>query len=332
MIKILDCTLRDGGYINNSIFGDDVIKSIISSLVNAKIDIIEVGSLKDEKFQKGKAIYNAVSDFDSYFVENTTSEFALFLQQDQYNYDKLKECNNKVKHIRCAFHNYDLREGLQLSEIVKDKGYKCHINPINLLGYSEKEIIKLLNETNKIQPETFTIVDTIGSMTERELVKIINLINENLDKNISIGLHLHENLSLSFALSQKFIELTKENKNISIDASLNGMGRLPGNLSIELIVNYLNKYENKDYNTISIIEEIDKNILPIKQKNPWGYSLPYALSAQTKVHRTYVEFLLSKKNLGITDIQKILNLIEEEEKSRFNIEYINKIYENYLKY
>jgi len=330
MIKILDCTLRDGGYINNSIFGDDVIKSIISSLIDAKIEIIEVGSLKNETFERGKAIYNSITDFDYYYKENENSEFALFLQQDQYDYSKLTDCNNNIKHIRCAFHDFDLKEGLNLCKIVKDKGYKCHINPINLLGYSQKEIINIINEINKILPDTFTIVDTIGSMTEKDLIEIIDLINESLDNSISVGLHLHEHLSLSYSLSQKFIELTNNNKNISIDASLNGMGRQPGNLSIELITNYLNRNHNKNYNILSILEEIDKSILPIKHQNPWGYSLPYALSALTKAHRTYVEFLLKKDNLKIKDIQKILNLISEEEKSRFNIKYINEIYEKYI--
>ena len=46
-LKILDCTLRDGGYINDWRWGYRTARDIIHTLVRANVDIVEVGFLRN---------------------------------------------------------------------------------------------------------------------------------------------------------------------------------------------------------------------------------------------------------------------------------------------
>ena len=47
-IQILDCTLRDGAHLNGGNFGRKVLVETISDLVQANVDIIEVGFFDNE--------------------------------------------------------------------------------------------------------------------------------------------------------------------------------------------------------------------------------------------------------------------------------------------
>jgi 4-hydroxy 2-oxovalerate aldolase len=92
------------------------------------------------------------------------------------------------------------------AQTVKDKGYKLSINPINIMGYTDEKILWIIEQVNKIQPYQFSIVDTFGSMKRRDLDRIVSLVDNNLNKNIRVALHLHENMALSCSLAQKFVD------------------------------------------------------------------------------------------------------------------------------
>lgn len=331
-IKLIDCTLRDGGHINKSNFGETNIRKIINNLVSSHVDIIELGFLKDLPYEPNTAVFNNVQQTKVFIKSVENVEYSLMAQEDQYDVSKLEHCDGTIKHIRVSFHNYDIKEGIAFARQVIAKGYKCHVNPINLQGYTDAELLYMIGIINDLNPDTFTIVDTFGAMTEKELNRIFAIIDNNLNININVGLHLHENLGLSFSLAQFFTRIKPPTRNISIDASLNGMGRVPGNLNLELIMDYMNRIYNKKYDINPIYDAIDDFIIPIKRKLdiPWGYSLPYALSAKHGVHRTYAEFLISKTKLKTKDIQTILASIAQEHKSTYNKNYIQKLYFNYL--
>ena len=329
-IRLVDCTLRDGGHVNKSNFGERIITQIVNNLLASNIDIIELGFLKNQAYQEGIAVFDCIKDAKKFVIPSDKTEYALLAQEDQYDVSKLEYCDGSISHIKVSFHNYDLKEGLEFCHEVIKKGYKCHVNPINLQGYSDKELIDIIQTVNKINPYTFTIVDTFGAMTEKDLNRVVAIVDHNLNPHINIGLHLHENLGLSFSLAQFFTKIKPVARNISIDASLNGMGRVPGNLNLELIMAYLNRVFNTNYDLDPIFDAIDDYIIPIKKNNPWGYSLPYALSAQHKLHRTYAEFLVSKMKLKTKDIQNILSSIEQEQKAVYNKNYIQNLYMNYL--
>jgi len=199
------------------------------------------------------------------------------------------------------------------------------------MGYTDMELLELIYRVNSLKPDTFTIVDTFGSMEIEDLNRICSLLNNNLNSNISVSAHLHENLGLAYYLAQRYIEYFECRRPVFVDASLNGIGRVPGNLCIELIMRYLMKYRKANYDINYIYDAIDSYITPIKKQNSWGYSIAYALSATYNVHRTYPEYLLEKEKITTRDIRAILERIPEEESVIYNEEYIKELYEEYMK-
>lgn len=329
-VKLLDCTLRDGGHINESNFGEYAIRTIVDDLTQANVDIIEVGFLKKCEYDINKAVFSSVSQVKRILPERTTSQYALMIQEDQYDWNNLETCDGTVKYIRVSFHNYDFQEGLQCCREVIKKGYKCFVNPINLPGYTDAEILQIISEVNKIHAYAFTIVDTFGVMKRDDLSRIYQLLENNLKKDMVIAVHLHENLSLAYSLAQYFIEMKAPMREVVVDGSLYGMGRVPGNLCIELIMDYLNETRGKKYNSDFAFDAIDEFIEPIKKKTPWGYSSAYAISAQFRMHRSYAEYLLKKNRLKTRDLKRILASVNEGDRTIYKEEIIEKKYIDYI--
>ena len=327
---LLDCTLRDGGYINDWIFGKPVIKDIVRKLVEAGTDYIEVGFLRNCKYNPDKALFNNIDEIRSTIpTTKNISHYSVMALHNLYDISNLEENDGFIDLIRVTFHNYDIDEGLRFVLKVKQKGYPVSCNPINIMGYSDMELLNLIEKVNEIHPEVFSIVDTFGSMMQQDLVRIYSIVEHNLDKTIKIGLHLHENLGQSFSLAQSFINQKSEDRNCIIDGSLLGMGRVPGNLCIELLMEYLNRFEGSRYNVEPVYDAINDYIEDIRHVNPWGYSTAYALSAKYNLHRNYSEYLLAKGKLRTKDINYILAGVDRTKKSAFDKAYIESLYEEY---
>lgn len=330
-IKLLDCTLRDGGYINDWKWGFNKARDIIDSLVKANIDIVEVGFLRNvEGYDRDISVCNRIEELRALLPdEQKTTMFSAMAMRSNYDVTKLSEWSeNAIDMIRITMHDYDLEDGMDFAKEVKRRGYKLSINPINIMGYTDDSILWIIDQVNKIMPYQFSIVDTFGSMKKRDLDRIVSLVDHNLDQSIRVGLHLHENMAQSFSLAQAFIEkhLTRD---MTVDASLMGMGRIPGNLSIELIAEYLNEYYGKNYDIDHMMDAIHDYIEPIKKKDTWGYTPTYFLSAKYNLHRNYAEFYLDKGDLTNRDINHILARIDKDKRTVFDAKYAQKLYEEY---
>ena len=335
-IRILDCTLRDGGHINASNFGKNVINGITHKLFLSGVDYLEVGFLRSdiECSSEDVAIFSSISQAERSIPSfDGSSRLVLMAQEDQFDIDRLEPCSkeSRFKTIRVSFHDFDMESGLDFCKKVKERGYDVCINPINTPGYSDAALITLIGRINEIRPFAFTIVDTFGAMQPQDLRRIYYLVENNLSKDIAIGVHLHENLSLSFALAQEFAAIVRPSRVVIIDGSLNGMGRDPGNLSIELMMDFLNTNNGAAYTVPEALEAIDEYIVPIRKKNPWGYSITYWLSARHKVHRTYAEFLMQKGKLTIADINCILDMIAKEKMTCYDGAYIERLYRQFMR-
>ena len=264
-VRLLDCTLRDGGYINQWDFGKKTIQSIIARLTEAGADIIEIGFLRNCTWDEDKTVFPSIKELKKLLPVNPgKTQFAAMALHNQYDIEKLEPCDGSVEIIRVTFHDYDIEEGLAFCAKVKEKGYQLFVNPINIMGYSDRQLLDLLEKVNRLHPYGFSIVDTFGSMTGRELIRIYSLCENNLEKDIVLGLHLHENMAQSFSLAQSFLKMREPERSCVLDASLNGMGRVPGNLCIELIMDYLNKHFGKSYDIDPVLDAIEESISPEK--------------------------------------------------------------------
>lgn len=330
-LKLLDCTLRDGGYVNDWQFGFEGTRKIIKLLTDANIDFVEVGFLRNvEKYDSNITVCNHVEELNKLLPENIGNTiYSAMAMRSNYDISKLSPYNGKgIEMIRITAHDYDIKDGMDFAKEVKEKGYKLSINPINIMGYSDSKILWIIDQVNKIQPYQFSIVDTFGSMKRRDLDRIVSLVDNNLDKNIRVALHLHENMSLSCCLAQAFIDkhLTRP---VAVDGSLMGMGRIPGNLPIELVADYCNDYGGKSYDIDYLMDAIQDYIAPIKGTANWGYTPAYFLSARFNLHRNYAEHYLKKGDLTNKDINHILSRFDSTKKTAFDAEYADKLYEEY---
>lgn len=328
-IRLLDCTLRDGGHIVNGAFGEDVIRNTIRCLVYSGVDIIEVGFLWDQLCNSDTARYYSIADVKRILPENLGTS-KICLMADFINLEHLEPCDGTVEFIRLSFKRWRLDWALKTARILQEKGYKVFINPVNNNVYTDRQYIEVLEQVNELHPYGFSIVDTFGVMRLRDLSHRYYLVENNLAQDITVGVHVHENLGLAYSLAQHFIEIASPKRSIVVDGSLLGMGRVPGNLCIEQIMDYMNDQFGENYKVEPIFDAIDDYIAPIKLRNPWGYAIPYALSGKYYLHRTYAEFLLSKWKLRTSDIERILSQVCREEAESFNEEYIEKLYREYI--
>lgn len=328
-VSILDCTLRDGGHVIQGKFGKNVIKAILLDLVKSKVDIIEAGFLWDTVTDDDTARYHTISELKKYLPEDL-GQSIISLMADNVDLSHLEPCDGTVEIIRLSFRKTEFDWAEKTASILKQKGYKVYINPIHGSSFSDEEYIKIIERVNRIKPYGFSIVDTFGAMRQSDLARIYYLVEHNLDKDIVLGLHLHENLGLAYSLAQYALSIVAPTRNITIDGALYGMGKIPGNLCVEQLMDYLNISYNTNYYTEPVYDSIDDYIMPIYEKNRWGYSVPYALSAQCGVHRTYAEYLMNKERLHTKEIRRLLRTIDEEHSEIFNKEYIENIYRNYM--
>ncbi len=330
-IRLLDCTLRDGGHINEGEFGEVAIRSIIERLIAAGIDIIEIGFLWEWAYGTDTARYYSIKDVKKILPEKKgNSKFSLMA--DFIDLRHLEPYDGTVDFIRLSFKRSRWDWAMETAQILMDKGYKVIINPVNNNVYSDKEYIECIERVNELHPYGFSIVDTFGVMRVSDLLHRYSLVENNLLKDIVVGFHFHENLGLAYSLAQQAVQIADPVRRIIIDGSLLGMGRVPGNLCIEQFMEYMNERFGSAYVLEPVYDAIDDYIAPIKKNTdtPWGYATPYALSAKYNLHRTYAEYLMGKQRLRTKDIQRILQQIDRQEAELFNEEYIEKLYLKYI--
>ncbi len=337
MVRVLDCTLRDGGRIINCAFEDSYIKEMAYKLSAAKIDIIEVGFLRDwrnVKYEGNSTFFTDVEQIVPFIDKSSSSMYVAFVDFGMFDFDTLRPFDGRsIDGIRVGFTKKNFlnekEEIIRCLHIVKDRGYKLFIQGVNSLAYSDKEMLEVIEMVNEIEPFGFGIVDTYGAMYADDVASIFNLVNNNLLKGICIDFHSHNNYQLSFSLAQEMIALSYGKRDIIIDATLNGMGKVAGNLNTELIVDYLVRKCGMDYEFNLICDLIDDYIYPYKKDYEWGYSIPALMAGIYQSHPNNVIYLTSKFRLRSRDIKNLISMIEPELRQRYDYDNIEKIYMDY---
>lgn len=330
-VNILDCTLRDGGYVNQWEFGEANIKNIINKLVDANIDIIECGFLTNQSDDNiNKSLFNSIDKIKQYLPLNKKGcLFVCMLNFGEYDIRYLSQNDTStIDGIRIAFHKENINEALNLCEVVNQKGYKVFIQPMVSDTYTDEEFIHLIKRSNIIHPLAFYIVDSFGTMKRRDLMRKYYLVDNNLDESIYVGYHSHNNIQLAYSNAQALVDL-KTKRKIIIDSSVFGMGRGAGNLNTELIIEYLNEICGSKYNPKPLLQVIDQVLALEYLKNYWGYSLSQYISAKHNCHPNYATYLDEKKTLTIEDIDTILGQMNASQKNIFQQGYIERLYNQY---
>lgn len=331
-LKVLDCTLRDGGYCNGWKFGKNNIKRIISDLVNARIDIVECGFITNKAgYDSDTSKFTKVEQIEEHLPKaDVTQKFVAMINYGEYEAEMLPDCKEtKLDGIRVAFHKKNRNEALEFCKDIKEKGYQVFMQPMVALSYSDEEYIELIKSANELQPYAFYLVDSFGTMRRRDLVHYFALIEKNLDAGIEIGFHSHNNYQSAFSNALCFLEEGKD-RNIIVDSSIYGMGRGAGNLNTELFLKHINDEWGTEYLIKPLIKCMDEVINSFYEKRPWGYSLPNYLSASHLAHPNYAIYLSQKNTLTLDAMDDIFSLMEKDKLLEFDANYAEELYIQYM--
>lgn len=328
-LKLLDCTLRDGGYINDWEFGQDALTSIFERLVSSNVDVIEVGFLDDRrKFDSNRSIMPDTESIAKIFgnLDKGNAMIVGMIDFGTCSIDHLQACSDSILDgIRVIFKKEKMHEAIAFCKQVKDLGYKVFTQAVSITSYNDQELLELIGLVNAIEPYAVSMVDTYGLLHQDNLIHIFDIMNANLKADICIGYHAHNNFQMGYA---NCIEILNKNvdRPILVDGSLYGMGKSAGNTPIELISMYMNENFEKNYDISQMLEAIEINLMDIYAKIPWGYNLFYYIAASNKCHPSYVSYLMNKRTLSIKSINEILRNIQPDRKLHFNKEYIESLY------
>lgn len=331
-VKLLDCTLRDGGYLNNWNFGKNSMLNIFRRLVKSNVDIIEIGFLDDRETKNFNRSINPNTQCynELYSTENKKNAYiTAMIDFGTCSIDNISpKSESFIDAIRVIFKKPKMHEAIQFCHQLKDKGYDVFVNPVSITTYTDRNMLDLIDLVNELEPLAMSLVDTYGLLHREKLFKYFYLLDNNLKPSVSIGYHAHNNFQLAYSNAIELLNI-KTKRNLILDSSLYGMGKSAGNCNTELLANYLNTFYNKEYDISEILNIIELEILKYKKIVNWGYQMTYYLAGANSCHPNYVQYLENKNMLRVQEINNILALIDEEHKLTFNKEYIEELYIEY---
>lgn len=329
---LLDCTLRDGGYVNDWEFGHDKITEIFERLVSSRVEFIEIGFLDERrKFDINRTIMPDTNSANIIFdgIDKGAATVVAMIDYGTCGIKNIQPCAESfIDGIRVIFKEHLMYEALDFCQQIKSLGYKVFAQMVSVTTYTDEKLKEYAAAVNKIMPYATSMVDTYGLLDDEHLMHISNILDGYLDSKIKLGFHAHNNFQLGYANSKNFLS-SDTARIIVADGTLYGMGKSAGNAPLELLMMYMNEKHEADYDISQALEAIDNVILGIYCKQYWGYNLFFYISSSTKCHPNYVSYLMNKKTLSVKQIISILNNLEDEKKLMYDVKYIETVYMNY---
>lgn len=306
-MKLLDCTLRDGGYYTNWNFDIQLVRDLISSLDLAGIDIIELGyksPVKGGKYRKcnDRFIWEVL---EHKLPVNSQLAFMIdakdFITSNKINYglidDVIHDSNDSPFSVcRLAIKYSEIEHALEIGKYVKSKGYKLIINLMGISLLSDSELKEFL-VLQTLEPESLYFADSFGALMPNRVKEIVKTF---LYYTNNVGIHTHDNLGLAFANCIAGIETGAK----YVDGTLLGMGRGVGNVKTEQLVTYF-QYTEQKYNCTPIQKFLSKWMIPLHTKYKWGFTHNYMVSGLMHIHPSYVQTLQSS-HLNSQRIESVL--------------------------
>lgn len=285
-IKVLDCTIRDGGLINNFNFSDDFVKAIYRATCEAGVDIMEIGkrlAVSDEYTREKYGKWNFCDEddikkvVDSYDCENRPL-LAVMFDVGRVDFDSMLPAEQSVIDMtRTACYVADIDKGIDLAKRSKDLGYLTTINVMACSAAIKTDLIEGLQEINRTpEVDYLYLVDSYGAFYSEQVTSYLELYKEHApDKEL--GFHAHNNQQLAFSNTQQAII---DGVNL-LDATVNGMGRGAGNCNLELLLNFL---KNPKFDVRPIYKAIQENVVPLRDEIEWGFNDIYGISGHLNRH------------------------------------------------
>jgi 4-hydroxy 2-oxovalerate aldolase len=278
--KILDCTIRDGGLVNNWDFSVEFVQDLYKGLSAAGVEYMEIGYKNSPKLLKGEA--GPWRFLDEEFLrkvipQKTETKLSALVDIGRVDEnDILPRSESMLDLIRVACYIKDVDKALELVQTFHDKGYETSLNIMALSHVLEHELVEAFADIAKSPVDIVYIVDSYGSMDAKDMDYLVDKF-QSLLPNKQLGVHTHNNMQLAFANT-----IVGVSKGITfLDSSVYGMGRAAGNCPTELLVSYL---KNPRYELRPVLDIIERHMIPMREKVEWGYIIPYMISGALNEH------------------------------------------------
>ncbi|MDR0983108.1 MAG: aldolase catalytic domain-containing protein [Culturomica sp.] len=329
--NLLDCTLRDGGYIVNWDFEEQNIKNIAQGMVEAKMDYVEIGYLNNRPYKTGSSIFNNIEQISS-FIPKDRKNCMLLAMADVTQFtpsDLTPYTGNSIDGIRVVFYKRQVREAMIMCKAIQKSGYKLLVQPMVTIDYSMDEYSVLAEEIAKLSPYSVAIVDSFGYMVKEDFRQYFRVLDNCLSPQTKIGFHSHNNMQLAFITAQDILDY-QTSRDLIIDASLYGMGRGAGNLNTELIANYYNTLLGYKYDISLILKLVSDYIMPIAKTHTWGYSPYMFLTGYYHCHPNFAAYLLEKHDISVSDFEQFIKTIPTEMLTKCTKPYVEELYQKFI--
>jgi 4-hydroxy 2-oxovalerate aldolase len=284
-LKVLDCTVRDGGLINDHMFEDGLVKAVYQTCVEAGIDYMEMGYKASKKLfapsKFGVWKYCDEDDLRRIVGDNETSlKLAAMTDAGKTDYrtDVLPKEQSVLDVIRVATYVHQIPVAVDMINDAHDKGYEVTCNLMAVSIVQEAELNQALEVLAETPATTIVVVDSFGSLYAEQielLVKKYRKALEGTDKEV--GIHAHNNQQLAFANT---IEAIIHGAN-RVDATVAGIGRGAGNCPMELLIGFL---RNPAYKIRPILQLLQDHFVSLREKLEWGALVPYNITGQLNQH------------------------------------------------
>lgn len=316
-ISLLDCTLRDGGYVNDWKFGYANLVSIFERLVDSKVDMIEVGFLDERRpFDVDRSIFPDTESADKLFgtLDKKDTIVVGMIDFGTCGIENLAPCSDTfLDGIRVIFKKGKMYPAMEFCRKVKALGYKVFAQLVSVTSYSDAELLELVDLVNDVKPYCVSMVDTYGLMDEDSLLHLYQILDDNVLPEIRIGFHAHNNFQLAYSNVLAFLKHHGKH-DVVVDGTLYGMGKSAGNDPIELVAMTLNEKYGASYRIAPMLEAISESVMDFYRQAPWGYKTFFYLCAKNRCHPNYLTDYIKEENLSVSMLDKLLATIEPEDK------------------
>ncbi|NOI68722.1 aldolase catalytic domain-containing protein [Vibrio sp. 99-8-1] len=315
-MRILDCTLRDGGYYNNWDFDQEVVDAYLSAVCDANIDVVELGlrNFPQKKFFGAFAYTSeehiAMLDLPSgpiygVMVDAKTILTSSFSISDAIERLFVPASESKINLVRVAAHFGEVEASGEIVKKLKSMGYIVGFNLMQAGGRSSillEEKAKTVSDWGDV--DVLYFADSLGNMGSEEVIRITTCLKKHWHGEI--GIHTHDNMGKGLSNS-----ITALGVGVSwLDSTITGMGRGAGNTQTE---NLLTLLGDDRYTPNMIYDLAIRYFEPLKKIYGWGSNLLYFLGARHNIHPTYIQNLLSNQHYGIDEVIGAIEYLSNEE-------------------
>ena len=281
-IKVLDCTVRDGGLMNNWHFTDEFVKSVYDACVKSGIDYMEIGYKSSEKVFSRKEVgawkFCDEADLRRIMGDNDTNlKISAMADIGRIEPEEILPADESLLDmIRVAAYVHQIDKAVYLAEHCIDKGYEVTINLMAVSTVMERDLEEALEDVAKSKVPVFYLVDSFGSMYCEQIELLVKKYMKYMPGK-TIGVHMHNNMQLAFSNTVTGIIHGCN----YLDATFLGIGRGAGNCPMEILLSFL---KNPKYKTKPILQVIQDHLIPMQKDIDWGYHIPYLITGALNRH------------------------------------------------